>query len=80
LQISDQVVFVFHLSNTVSQGNSDGKRKAFWDGDDNDTDSDNKSFNKLVKGVQSEQIAHKITRSVSSKQDMTQHADEGQSS
>ena len=80
LQVSDQVVLVFHFSDTVGQSNGDGKWESFRDCDDNDTYSDDESLNEFVEGIQSEQRAGKITRNVSFPQDVAQHTDKGGSS
>lgn len=48
LEISDQVVFFFHLSDGIGQGNSDGEWKSFRDSDNDDTDGNDKEFDDLV--------------------------------
>jgi hypothetical protein len=76
LQISDQVVLVFHFSDTVCQSDGDGQWETFWNSDDNDADCDNEGFDELMDSVQCEQCTHHITGSESSVQDVTQHTDE----
>lgn len=48
LKISDQVVFFFHLSDWIRQGNGHWQWETFGDSNDDDTDSDDEEFNKFV--------------------------------
>jgi hypothetical protein len=60
LQISDQVVLLFHLSNAISQCDGNGKRKSFRHGNDNDTDSNNEILDDLMNGFSRDEAINKV--------------------
>lgn len=77
LQETDQVVFVFHLADRVGQGDSHSQGQAFRDGHHNDADCDNEGINQVMESVEVDEFSHKVSRGVSSIDDVTAHAGEG---
>lgn len=48
VESSDQILFIFHFSDSVSEGDRDCEGESFWDSDDNNRDTDNEVIHNFL--------------------------------
>ena len=56
LEVSDQVILIFHFSNGVGEGDGDGEGKTFGDGNDDDGDGDDEVLDDFVDGFDRDEV------------------------